>query len=257
MARYQIILAYDGTEYHGFQRQANARTIQGTVEKALKQVNWHGNSILAAGRTDAGVHASGQVLAFDLDWKHSSAELRKALNANLPSDIAVREVSMTSADFHPRFDAISRKYKYNIVCQELRDPLRARYAWRLWPPPDISLLKDISQYIIGEHDFSAFGTPPIRGGRTRLTISQVQWIQVEDMIVFEIASKAFLYQMIRRLVAIQVLIGQNKLNRQELIQRLDSASTDANHNHQRLFQKIAPPHGLILWEVVYNNNKAI
>jgi tRNA pseudouridine38-40 synthase len=253
MARYKIILAYDGTEYHGFQRQANARTIQGSVERALKKLNWHGNSILAAGRTDAGVHATGQVLSVDLDWQHSDDDLMNALNANLPRDIAVREVRAVTADFHPRFDAVTRIYKYNIVCQKVRDPLRERYAWRLWPPPEISLLQEISQTIIGEHDFAAFGTPPQPGGRTCLTISQAKWIHLEDMIVFEIASKAFLYQMVRRLVAIQVLIGQKRLDLQELIQRLETSSYDTSYHHQRLFQKVAPPHGLILYEVIYKN----
>lgn len=254
MARYQIILAYDGTEYHGFQRQANVRTIQGTVEKALKKINWHGNSILAAGRTDAGVHATGQVITVDLDWTHTNADLRNALNANLPRDIAAREVWAVPADFHPRFDAVTRKYKYNILCQEFRDPLRERFAWRSWSPPDLSLLQVASRHIIGEHDFSAFGTPPQEGGRTRLTISQVQWNQAEDMIVFEIVSKAFLYQMVRRLVAVQVLIGQHKIDMQELTQRLDPSSTRMNNHHQCLFQQVAPPHGLILCEVSYSKN---
>jgi tRNA pseudouridine38-40 synthase len=252
MARYKIILAYDGTEYHGFQRQVNVNTIQGTVEKALKKLNWCGTSILAAGRTDAGVHATGQVLAFDLDWTHSTDDLRNALNANLPWDIAIREVKVVQANFHPRFDAITRKYKYNIICQELRDPLRERYAWRLWPPPDLSLLQDVSYNLIGEHDFAAFGTPPHRGGRTRLTISQVQWNQENEMIVFEITSKAFLYQMVRRLVAIQVLIGQKRLDVTDLTQRLDKLSS-VSKDHQIIFHKVAPPQGLILCEVAYNH----
>jgi tRNA pseudouridine38-40 synthase len=256
MARYQIVLAYDGTEYHGFQRQANVQTIQGVVEKALRKLNWCGRSVLAAGRTDAGVHATGQVLAVDMDWKHSTDELRNALNAFLPIDIAVREVRVAPADFHPRHDAVTRKYKYKIICQEQRDPLRERFAWRLWLPPDFSLLQEASRNIIGEHDFAAFGTPPHEGGRTFLTISHAGWIQLDDTIIFEIASQAFLYQMVRRLVAIQVSIGQQKMDMQELILRMDLLSNELISG-QRLFHIVAPPQGLILSEVHYDTQFAI
>ena len=133
MARYQVILVYDGTEFFGFQRQARERTVQGIVEDALRQIGWHGRTILAAGRTDTGVHASGQVIAFDLDWAHSTDDLRNGLNANLPADVAVHQVILGRPDFHPRYDAIARRYRYQIYCQSHRDPLRERYAWRVWP----------------------------------------------------------------------------------------------------------------------------
>lgn len=255
MARYQIILAYDGTDYHGFQRQAHAPTVQGAVEKALRKLPWSGHSILAAGRTDSGVHAKGQVIAFDLDWAHSPDDLRSALNANLPSDIAAREVKVVPPDFHPRFDAVMRKYQYYIFSQEIRDPLRERYNWRVWPPPNIQLLQDASHHIIGDHDFTAFSSPTHFEGSTYRTISQASWTQDNDMIVFEIVSKAFLYHMVRRLVAIQVSIGQRMLDLQEL-KNYFTLSNDKSSGNQLIYNKIAPPQGLFLCEVSYTREVA-
>src|SRR5690242_17360280 len=108
MARYKLILAYDGTDFAGSQRQAGARTMQGELEKALHQLGWGGPSVTLAGRTDTGVHASGQVAACDLEWRHGPQKLRQALNAQLPADLAVREAAVADAKFHPRFDAGSR-----------------------------------------------------------------------------------------------------------------------------------------------------
>lgn len=141
MARYQVTLKYDGTAFFGMQRQATTRTVQGEVEKSLKKIGWAGSSILAAGRTDAGVHASGQVIAFDFEWRHTSDDLRNALNATLPEDVAAGRVQTARDDFHPRYDALARTYRYQIFCQPVRDPLKERYAWRVWPQPDLDALQ--------------------------------------------------------------------------------------------------------------------
>ena len=108
MARYQIILAYDGTGFRGSQRQADFRTVQSELEAALRKLGWSGRTVYLAGRTDTGTHASGQVVAFDLDWHHGLDDLQDALNAHLPQDMAVLAVKMMADDFHPRFDAVSR-----------------------------------------------------------------------------------------------------------------------------------------------------
>src|SRR5512137_332993 len=134
MARYQIIVAYDGTGFFGSQRQGRTRTVQSEIEKALREIGWNGRSILLAGRTDSGVHASGQVAAFDLDWAHSSRQLQKALNANLPADMAVRSVNLVHDPFHPRLHPVSRRYQSRLFRQQIRDPLRERFSWRVWPP---------------------------------------------------------------------------------------------------------------------------
>ncbi|MCA2001022.1 MAG: tRNA pseudouridine(38-40) synthase TruA, partial [Chloroflexi bacterium] len=136
MARYKVILAYDGSAFFGSQTQAKSRTVQGELEKALRKIGWSGKSVLMAGRTDTGVHALGQAAAFDLEWTHPIEKLFKALDANLPSDLALRGLTPVPADFHPRFDAISRCYRYRLFCDPLRDPLRERFLWRVFPPVD-------------------------------------------------------------------------------------------------------------------------
>src|SRR3989337_127644 len=112
MVRYKVILAYDGTDFQGFQRQAKARTVQSVVEAALRSFGWQGKAILASGRTDTGVHASGQVIAFDLDWAHAPEALRSAINAHLPEDVAVQTVTQAADDFHPRYAAQARRYRF-------------------------------------------------------------------------------------------------------------------------------------------------
>ncbi len=155
MARYQIILAYDGTGFLGSQRQASSRTVQVELEKALRKIGWQGKSVLLAGRTDTGTHASGQVAAFDLDWSHGASRLQQALNSHLPDDMAVHQVCLAAEDFHPRFDAASRTYRYRLFCSGTRDPLRERYAWRVWPA--VSDLRPLAGFWPGTHDFRLFG----------------------------------------------------------------------------------------------------
>ncbi len=127
MAPYKVILAYDGTDFEGFQRQGSARTVQLVVEDALRCLNWQGRTILAAGRTDTGVHAAGQVVAFEMDWAHSTEQLGRALNANLPHDVSVKSVETVDVDFHPRFSARARTYQYHLYCEPERHPLYDRF----------------------------------------------------------------------------------------------------------------------------------
>jgi tRNA pseudouridine38-40 synthase len=248
MVRYQAILAYDGTEFQGFQRQAQARTVQGVVESALQKLDWQGSTLLAAGRTDTGVHAAGQVIAFDLEWVHSPDDLMRALNANLPSDVAVRQVMPASPTFHPRYDAISRRYRYHIVCEAVRNPLSERYAWRVWPVLDLSRLQDTASRLVGSHDFVAFGKPAGSGSRTVRTVTRAVWFQEGPYLVFEIVSRAFLYHMVRRLVSFQVDIAQGRHEIGELIAALDEPEGE-------MIPGLAPAHGLVLKEVCYSHKQ--
>lgn len=259
MARYQVILAYDGTGYLGFQRQgkshtaesrtARSRTVQAVVEAALRQVGWQGRSILAAGRTDTGVHAAGQVVAFDLDWKHTSQDLCAALNACLPPDVAVQAVKHVSDQFHPRFDALARCYHYHLFCQERRNPLRERYAWRVWPEAALEPMQQAADGLLGRHNFSAYGTPPRPGSNTIRTVLQASWRRLpaentSPELVFEITADAFLYHMVRRLVTVQVMIGQGRLETGSVARLLDEPQP-------AMVQGLAPPNGLVLVEVRY------
>ena len=247
MARYQVILAYDGTDFQGFQRQANARTVQGVVETALVRLNWQGRVILSAGRTDTGVHGAGQVIAFDLDWAHTALELGRALNANLPVDVAVNRVQVVAPDFHPRYDAKGRIYQYAIFCQPDRDPLRDRFAWRVWPELNLTLLQQAARLLPGNHDFAAFGTPPKPGGSTVRKLYWAKWEPQAGGLLFEVAANGFLYHMVRRMVYLQVQVGQDRLVLEQLAQAVDAAQPQP--------PGLAPAHGLVLKEVWYEENR--
>jgi tRNA pseudouridine38-40 synthase len=245
MARYQVILAYDGSAFLGFQRQKTARTVQGEVEAALRQLGWQGRAILSAGRTDTGVHASGQVAAFDLEWAHSPEELGRALNALLPADAAVQEVQVAAADFHPRYQALGRTYQYRLYCSPDRHPLLERYAWRVWPAVDAILLQQAAGLLLGRHDFSAFGAPPHAGGSPLRTVQAAAWQVEEEGYGFEVSANAFLYHMVRRMVYLQVLAGQNRLDLNDLAQGVQAACP--------LPPGLAPAHGLVLKHVMYRS----
>ena len=249
MARYQVILAYDGTQFAGSQRQADSRTVQSELEKALRKLGWSGRSVLLAGRTDTGVHAAGQVAAFDLDWQHADSDLLRALNANLPLDMAARDLRIAPPDFHPRFDATSRCYRYRLFCQPVRDPLRERSAWRVWPQVDGEALSAAASLFIGQHDFAAYGTPPRAGGSTLRTVMDASWEARDDEWHFEVQANAFLYRMVRRLVFVQVAVGQGKFSVEAAVRSLAGQADDSERSE--LPAGLAPAHGLTLVEVTY------
>lgn len=241
--RYKVILAYDGSTFSGLQRQASSRSVQVAVEAALRRLGWEGKSILAAGRTDAGVHASGQVIAFNLEWKHSAEDLLKALNARLPGSLAAKEVSEVAASFHPRYDAKLRWYEYRLICQPQRDPLRERYAWRVWPSVKLGRLQKAARELRGEHDFAAFGSAPKSGGSTVRKVHRANWRKAgEDEFVFTVMASGFLYHMVRRMVGLQVKVGQGAL---------DPASVGQALSSRDKVRQLAPPQGLCLVAVEY------
>jgi tRNA pseudouridine38-40 synthase len=243
MERYKVILAYDGTAFSGMQRQASERTVQGEVENALAKLSWDGKSVLFAGRTDAGVHADGQVLSFEMQWAHSDQDLENALNATMPRDLAVRQVEKVDAKFHPRYDAKLRHYRYRIYCQAQRDPLRERYAWRQWPEPRIERLNAGAAHLIGEHDFASFGTPPKEGGPTVRKVVSAEWTKKDDEITFMISANAFLYHMVRRIVGQLLKVGIGKAEASSIEQLLSE--------RKELIQELAPAQGLSLVSVDY------
>jgi tRNA pseudouridine38-40 synthase len=251
LERYKVTLAYDGTHFFGFQRQGEARTVQLEVEAALRQLNWQGRTILSAGRTDSGVHASGHVIAFDLKWTHGLEQLSRALSAKLPEDVVVKAIEVAPADFHPRFDATARCYRYQVFFAHQRDPLLSRYAWRIWPPCQIESLQAAANLLHGTHDFAAFGTPPRPGGSTIRTVFQAGWQLDESMARFEVTANAFLYHMVRRMVYVQVMVGQQRVSLDDLRMAL-SAPTAV-----KLVPGLAPPQGLVLKQVLYDGRRQV
>lgn len=246
MTRFRATLAYDGTAYKGFQIQPNTPTIQGTIEDALDYILKHPTRVNAAGRTDAGVHASGQVIAFDAEWKHGNEAFLRAINSRLPKDIALQDIRQ-QADFHPRFDALSRTYRYQLAVVEVRQPLLTKRAWQVQHDMDVVVMQRAATCLIGEHDFASFGNPP-QGNNTVRTLFRSLW-HIEEMpygkqYVYEVEGTAFLHHMVRRLVGLQVVVasGQISLDKFEEVFQ----SRDLNQN-----KWIAPPYGLTFTEVKY------
>ncbi len=269
--RVRAVIAYDGTDYGGFQRQANAPTVQGALETALARVTQETITVLAAGRTDAGVHAAGQVIAFDTVWRHELSDLRRALNAVLPADISAPEVEGTAPDFHPRYDAHSRHYRYTLYNAPVRWPLGRRYSLYVAAPLDVAAMQRAAQSLVGEHDFATFGRPPQGAVGTGVTVRRVlaaEWdfvsafrlsstksrpnggeppfdcAQDRPWLTFDIEANAFLYRMVRSIVGTLLQVGRGKVSVEEFVAVL--ASCDRSRAGPT-----APPHGLCLVEVKY------
>ncbi|NLE45493.1 MAG: tRNA pseudouridine(38-40) synthase TruA [Chloroflexi bacterium] len=241
--RVRAIVAYDGTDYCGFQRQTEAPTVQQALEHALEQVTRETSTVLAAGRTDSGVHAEGQVIAFDTAWRHGLDDLQRALNAVLPQDIAVREVAEVPQSFHPRYSARSRSYRYSIYNSSVRDPISRRYSLHVARPLDLAAMRLAAATLVGEHDFAAFGQPP-KGSVTIRRVERVEWSAELPWLFFTIEANAFLFRMVRSVVGTLLEVGLGRLHVDEFGGIL--ASKDRSQAGPT-----APPHGLCLMEVTY------
>jgi tRNA pseudouridine38-40 synthase len=241
--RVKAIVTYDGTDFVGFQRQATGRTVQGVLEAALESITGRQVRVVASGRTDAGVHADGQVIAFDTDWRHSLTDLQRAVNAVLPQDSAVRELMRAAADFHPRYDALSRRYRYTIYNALVRSPLARRTSLHCPMRLDLNAMKVATGFIVGEHDFAAFGRPT-QGKNTVRRVFDASWIAEPPWLYFEIEANAFLFRMVRSVVGTLLQVGQGRLSPANFAAVL--ASGDRSQAGQT-----APAFGLCLIRVKY------
>ncbi len=251
MHRYAAILAYDGAEYQGFQRQpAPTPTIQAAVEAAVAAVTRQTCAVIGAGRTDTGVHALGQVIAFDVDWNHGEDDLLRAINSQLPLDIALQRL-WRQDDFHPRYDARWRQYAYRIATVKARNPLLNRTAWQLVGERlHVDSMREAAAKCLGEHDFGAFGTAPQQGSdNTVRQIFQSRWEaetkEYGAAYTYRIRGTAFLYHMARRLVGTMVQVGRGKLSLQGFEDILRSCDVERA-------KVLAPPQGLVLEAVGYS-----
>ena len=250
MRRYAATLAYDGSAYCGFQRQAGATpTIQLTVEQAIERVTGDRVSLTAAGRTDAGVHARGQVIAFDTAWRHSSEELWRAINARLPADIALQDLWRQDG-FHPRFDALWREYRYRVMTPPVRSPLLRGQVWQLLGRRlDAALLNASAQICLGEQDFAAFGTAPQAGSVNTVRevfVSRWELLETEYGTVYRyrVRATAFLNHMVRRMVGAMTQVGGGQMTLADFERIL--LSRDLSQA-----KVIAPAQGLVLEKVKY------
>jgi tRNA pseudouridine38-40 synthase len=242
---YRLLLEYDGSEYHGWQLQPNARTLQGVIEQALATVLRHPTRIQAAGRTDAGVHALGQIATFRSEQVIEPRELRKALNALTPPDIAIREVAIVPETFDPRRDATSRTYEYRIWNQPWRSAFWHRFSWHVPRPLDGRPMRLAAAAFAGEHDFSAFRAADCESeSRTRM-VTHSGISEAENMWIYRIQANAFLKHMVRAIVGTLVQVGSGELGPEAIAEILGSRDRSRAG-------ATAPPQGLVLIAVSYH-----
>jgi len=249
MAHYQFIIAYDGTDFQGSQRQGKKRTVQLVLEEALREIGWNERTILLAGRTDRGVHAIGQVASCNMEWKHSETALANALNARLPGDLAVTSARRVDDAFHARYSAKTRTYSYRLYVSPSQNPLAERYAWRVWPAPGLIVLQLAADLFNGDHDFIAFGSPPKKGGNTVRQVILSRWNKEADGLQYVISANGFLYHMVRRIVLAQVQTAMGLITMDAL--------ASAILNGKEIPAGMAPAKGLVLSEVSYEDPQPV
>ncbi|MCX7026740.1 MAG: tRNA pseudouridine(38-40) synthase TruA [Spirochaetes bacterium] len=249
----KLLVSYDGTDFSGWQRQKNARSVQEELEKALEKMHGDHIRLTGAGRTDAGVHARGQVAGFFTDIASISAEkFALALNRLLPGDIRILSSGDGPEDFHARFDASLRRYRYFMASGPIQDALGRRYAWNIGRRPSISVLNPMAAAFLGEHDFSAFASAKdISASKSRFVAESSFWYEGEGL-VYQVAANAFLWRMVRSLVGTLILLESQVSSPEEGIFRLKAI---LEGGRRETAGPTAPPYGLFLWNVEYGTRE--
>lgn len=244
---YRLILAYDGTDFAGWQIQQGAITVQGAVEQAILQITQQPTRIAGAGRTDAGVHARGQVAHFHLSTPWQPHTLLRALNGVLPPTIRILSVDIPPDGFHAQKSATKKEYHYHIILDPVLMPFDRLYAWHYRKRVDIQLLKAAAKKFIGTHDFKAFANSPGvgNGPKTSIrTIYRLDVIERDGGLRFEFEGSGFLYKMVRNIVGMIMAVASQRRSLEEIDELF--ASKDRS-----LAEPAAPPHGLFLMGVSY------
>lgn len=249
MHKLKCTVSYDGTNFSGSQIQPNKRTIQFEIEKAIKKIH-KGKQIriYASGRTDTGVHAVGQVFHFETDLVISGNNWKKALNAILPDDIYVKKVENVSRNFHAQFDAIEKEYRYFVLNSKEADVFKRNYTYFYPFALDMDKIKQACKLFEGTHDFTSFcsARSTVKGTKVR-TLYEVSCEKQGDEIVFILRGNGFLYNMVRIIVGVLLDVGSGKLSMNEIEEMFRKKDRSAAG-------KTAPPTGLFLWTVKYEND---
>jgi tRNA pseudouridine38-40 synthase len=242
--RIKLKLQYDGGNYCGWQLQRGQDSLQGRLEAALERLYGREIRVHAAGRTDAGVHALGQVAAFSAPARFGTDELMRALNVLTPADIVVVAASAVNDNFDPRRDARSRVYEYRILNRTLPSPFHQRYCWHVAQPLDRAAMSAAAERFVGEHDFAAFRS---LGSPTRSTVRRIDeswWRMTGDFLTYRVEGSSFMRHMVRTMVAVMVEVGRGRLSQAIITQLLAGAD-------RARAPAPAPARGLFLVEVRY------
>ena len=243
--RLALIVEYEGTAYHGFQFQANAASIQEEIEKAIRHLTEESVRVKGAGRTDAGVHAIGQVVAFDTESEHSPETFVKAMNHYLPDDIAIRQAYCVDDDFDPRRHAFSRTYRYSVVRSPTPSPLMRRLAYIVGEALDVPLMREAARMLEGEHDFRRFAGPLEREGASTIRrIDVASIIEDGEKLEFDFVGNAFLPHQVRRMAGALLDVGRDRIDISEF-ENIVAGKCGSVVAHS------LPPQGLCLMKVTY------
>jgi tRNA pseudouridine38-40 synthase len=244
MRNIKLLLSYDGTDFFGWQRQPDRRTVQQVLEVAIGRLTGVESNTTASGRTDAGVHAVGQVVHFFTASRHAPETFVKALNAMLPPDVRVNDAREVPQAFHATLDAKAKLYRYVIDNGRVADPFQTRHAWHVFPPLDASAMHSAAQSLRGRHDFHSFETNwPNRTSSVR-TITHIAVSRISDSVGIEVEADGFLYNMVRSITGTLVEVGKGKWPETKVAEVL--AAED-----RREAGPTAPPQGLFLVRVRY------
>ena len=244
MRNIRLTLEYDGTNYHGFQRQKNARTIQEVLEEALHKILKERVSLVSSGRTDSKVHALEHIVNFRTKSGILPARLQPALNSLLPVDIVVKDAQPVSLKFHSQFDAESKLYRYTILNRRYGSAFYRKYAWLLNVKMDLKLMKREARALVGRHDFKAFQASGAKEGPTVRTIKALDITRSCDFVYIDIEADGFLYNMVRSITGTLVDIGRGRLSKGTMKRILEKKD-------RRLIGQTAPAKGLCLIKVKY------
>ena len=242
--RIALGIEYDGTSYNGWQRQKNGIGVQQRLEEALAMVANEAVEVVCAGRTDTGVHASGQVAHFDTSADRSERGWLLGANTNLPPDISVSWVQHVSDDFHARFSATSRSYRYVILNRLQRSALHRHRAWWVHQPLDEKIMHEAAQSLLGEHDFSAFRAAGCQANRATRNVTSISVVRSGDWVTLDVTANAFLMHMVRNVTGTLAAIGQGE-------QPVGWISEVLASRDRTLGGVTAPPQGLTLVAVHY------
>jgi tRNA pseudouridine38-40 synthase len=240
----RVVVEYDGTDFSGWQRQPGMRTVQGCLEDAIREMTGEQVFVRAAGRTDAGVHADGQVASFPLAARIPPHGILRGVNSILPVDLAIIEVAEAAPDFDARFSARGKVYRYTVWNHLVRSPLHARTTWHVRHALDMAAIRQAAAALCGEHDFRAFRAADCERRSTRRLIRRLDVDRQGALLTFDIEATAFLKNMVRILVGTLVDLGRGRLAPEVIARMLETGDRTAGGI-------TAPPQGLTLLRVLY------